>query len=172
MLKSSRTWPSILTMAVVQLKFDQKGKYSYSAIANINQSHKQQLIENHIPITNNNGHLDFRNESQCQRNGGHKKDLITRKNVTKSRSLSCNGSVNGRQNGHHNGNSLSCANSPGKNGKVCLCELEFRDNNRKRSESIKVDNWDYIFKEKAFKDALEPPEDERIAIPKWVKGIS
>jgi hypothetical protein len=170
MLKSSRTWPSILTMAVVQLKFDQKGKYSYSTIANINQSHKQQLIESHISITNNNGHSDFKNESQCQHNGGHKKDLITRKNVGKTRSLSCNGTTaNGRQNGfqhHHNGNSLGCANSPGKNGKVCLCELEFRDNNRKRSESIKVDNWDYIFKEKAFKANLELPDEEKITIPK------
>jgi hypothetical protein len=170
MLKPSRTWPSILTMAVVQLKFDQKGKYSYSTIANINQSHKQQLIENHIPIVNN-GHVDYKSESQYPHNG-HKKDLITRKNASKSRSLSSNGSTaNGRQQNafhhHHNGNSLGCANSsPGKNGKVCLCELEFRDNNRKRSESIKVDNWDYIFKEKAFNEDLDLPQDERNVIPK------
>lgn len=170
MLQSSRTWPSILTMAVVQLKFDQKGKYSYSTIANINQSHKQQLIENHIPITNN-GNSDCKSEPPA--NGGHKRDLITRKNVSKSRSLSST-TLNGRpQNGfqhHHNGNSLSCANSaPGKNGKVCLCELEFRDNrdkNRKRSESIQVDNWDYIFKEKAIQANLELPDDERNAVPK------
>ena len=170
MLSSSRTWPSILTMAVVQLKFDQKGKYSYSAIANINQSHKQQLIENHIAITNNNGHLEHKKESPSQHNGNHKKDLITRKNVGKSRSLSCNGTTaNGRQNGfqhHHNGNSLSCSNSPNKNGKVCLCELKFHDNNRKRSESIKVDNWDFIFKENAFKTNLDVPEEKRNATPK------
>lgn len=167
MLKSSRTWPSILTMAVVQLKFDQKGKYSYSAIANINQSHKQQLIESHIPITNN-GHLDYKSDSQCPHNG-HKKDLITRKNVSKSRSLSSSGATaNGRQNSYHNGNSLGCSSlSPGKNGKVCLCELKFRDNNRKRSESIKVDNWDYIFKEKAFKEEdLEKLDEERNVVPK------
>lgn len=163
MLSSSRTWPSILTMAVVQLKFDQKGKYSYSAIANINQSHKQQLIENHVAITNNNGHLEQKKESQSQHNGSHKKDLITRKNVGKSRSLSSNGST---ANSRQNGNSLSCANSPNNNGKVCLCELKFRDNNRKRSESIKVDNWDYIFKENAFKTNLDVPEENRNATTK------
>lgn len=155
MLSSSRTWPSILTMAVVQLKFDQKGKYSYSAIANINQSHKQQLIENHIPAVNGHSHTDV---EQCLYIGDHKKDLITRKNV-KSRSLSTSG--NGRQqNGFHthNGNPSACSTSPGNNGKVCLCELEFRDN-RKRSESIKVDNWDFIYKEKSFRTNLDHPRD-------------
>jgi hypothetical protein len=163
----SRTWPSFLTMAVVQLKFDQRGKYSYSAIANINQSHKQQLIENHIPISNN-GHVDCKSEPQFPHNG-HKKDLITRKNANKSRSLSSSGpTTNGRQqNGFNNGNSLGCSNSsPGKNGKVCLCELQFHDKNRKRSESIKVDNWDYIYKEKAFKENFELPDEEHNVIPK------
>lgn len=168
MLKSSRTWPSILTMAVVQLKFDQKGKYSYSSIANINQSHKQQLIESQIQFTNS-GHFECKKEPQSPHNG-HKKDLITRKNVSKSRSLSSNGTTsNGKlQAVIHHGNSLNCANSsPGKNGKVCLCELKFRDNNRKRSESIKVDNWDYIFKEKAFQASLDlHHEAENNIIPK------
>lgn len=169
MLKSSRTWPSILTMAVVQLKFDQKGKYSYSTIENINQSHKQPLIENNIAATN--GHLDYSDskiESQCPLNGAHKKDLITRKNV-KSRSFTSNRTTgNGRPPNsfqNHNSNSSNCSTSPSKNGKVCLCELAFRDK-RKRSESIKVDNWDYIYKEKSFRTELDLPDDERNAIPK------
>lgn len=165
MLKSSRTWPSILTMAVVQLKFDQKGKYCYSTIANINQSHKQQLIESHITIAN--GNSGFSSDKRESHNGDHKKDLITRKNV-KSRSLtSSRPTVNCRhQNGFiSNGNSPNCVTSPNLNGKVCLCDLEFRDN-RKRSESIKVDNWDYIYKEKSFRATLNVPEDEQDAIPK------
>lgn len=169
MLKASRTWPSILTMAVVQLKFDQKGKYSYSTIANINQSHKPPLIENHVSIAN--GHSGL-NDNKCDvlcppHNGDHKTEIITRKNVT-SRPFSKNKtSVNGRQqNGLHNHNTNSanpCAVSP--NGKICLCELEYRDN-RKRSESIKVDNWDYIYKEKSFRTNLDLPENERNAISK------
>lgn len=165
MLKSSKTWPSILTMAVVQLKFDQKGKYSYSTIANINQSHKQQLIETY------NGHSglgDSARDASFEHNGDHKKDLITRKNV-KSRSVTTSRpTANGRSlNGFIslNGSSSNCATSPGHNGKVCLCELGFRDN-RKRSESIKVDNWDYIYKEKSFRTNLNVPDDECNAIPK------
>jgi hypothetical protein len=170
MLKSSRTWPSILTMAVVQLKFDQKGKYSYSAIANIDQSHKQQLIESTVTTTNGNlVYGDGRRDIQCPHNSTHKKDLISRKNV-KSRSLTTNQvNVNGRQqNGgshSHNGNPSNCTAPGGKNGKVCLCELEFRDN-RKRSESIKVDNWDYIYKEKAFAAKQDVPEEQKNSIPK------
>lgn len=141
MLKSSRTWPSILTMAVVQLKFDQKGKYSYSTITDINQSHKPQIIENHVS-------RNHKRDVPCPHNGDHKNELITRKNVT-SRPL-----VNRTQ---------LCASS--HNAKVCLCDLEFRDN-RKRSESIKVDNWDYIYKEKSFGANLELPEDQRNGIPK------
>lgn len=154
MLKSSRTWPSILTMAVVQLKFDQRGKYSYSAITDINESHRQHLLES-ATISPPNGHSDdIKRDSNAPHNGGHKKDLITRKNV-KGPTSSCR---------PHNGNCTS----PGKNGKVCLCELEFGDK-RKRSESIKVENWDYIYKEKCFGANLEPPDDERAhAPPKWV----
>lgn len=169
MLKPSKTWPSILTMAVVQLKFDQRGKYSYSTIANINQTHKHQLIENHISTTNgHSAHSDNSQDSHCPVNGYHKKDLITRKNV-KCRSLSSNRTTDNCrvQNGfsHQNGNSSNCATSPGRNEKVCLCELALRDN-RKRSESIKVDNWDYIYKEKAFRASLDVPNDERNSIPK------
>lgn len=143
-------------MAVVQLKFDQRGKYSYSAITDINESHRQHLIENSISPSN--GH-PVRNdgnkrETPTQPNGGHKKDLITRKNAKCVTSSSR----------PHNSNCTS----PGKNGKVCLCELEFGDK-RKRSESIKVENWDYIYKEKCFGANLEPPDDERAhAPPKWV----
>lgn len=167
MLKSSKTWPSILTMAVVQLKFDQKGKYSYSTIANINQSHK--LIEAHISVPNGHSSVgDNKWDATCQHNGDHKKDLITRKNV-KSRSVAANrATANGRpQNGFIsvNGGSTHCATSPGHNGKVCLCELGFRDN-RKRSESIKVDNWDFIYKEKSFRTNVNVSDDNGNATPK------
>lgn len=146
-------------MAVVQLKFDQKGKYSYSTIGNINQAHKQ-LIETHDPVAANGlpSYSDNKRDPQRPHNGDHKKDLITRKNV-KSRSANSGRTPNG------NGTSLSCTASPGKHGKVCLCELEFGDN-RKRSESIKVDNWDYIYKEKSFKAQLDLPNNECHATPK------
>lgn len=147
-------------MAVVQLKFDQKGKYSYSAIANINQSHKQQLIEIHSPITN--GHATYANNNESH-NGEQKNDLIT--NNAKSEVVS---PTNGRQyNGVNHSSSNNCT-SPSKNGKVCLCELKFREK-RKRSESIKVENWDFIYKEKAFRTNIDPPLcDDHNALPKWV----
>lgn len=154
MLKSSRTWPSILTMAVVQLKFDRKGKYSYSTIANINQS---PLIESHVPFAN--GHSELNGDSpQCPLNGSNKTDTKTRKNV-KTRTITTSNSLHANQ----NGNSLSGATSP--NGKVCLCELKFRDK-RSRSESIKVDNWDYIYKEKSFRVNRDQPLDDLNVIPK------
>lgn len=165
MLKSSRTWPSILTMAVVQLKFDQKGNYSYSAIANIDQSPSQQLIESQATTVN--GHLEYaddQRDAQCLPNGGHKKDLITRKNV-KSRSLATSQSVAGNGRVHHHNGKLSTCTASASNGRVCLCELEFRDK-RKRSESIKVDNWDFIYKENPFRENPEVPEDDRKSMPK------
>lgn len=148
-------------MAVVQLRFDQKGKYSYSTIANINQSHKQQLIAHELPsppITTNGESYNANNKrerNQCTHNGIHKKDLITQKNV-KSRSNGA--SVNNcrhtsKHYANHNGHSI--------NHKVCLCELEFRDKiSRQRSESIKVDNWEYIYKEKSPIHHLNAPTNE------------
>lgn len=152
MLKPSRTWPSILTMAVVQLKFDRKGKYSYSTIANINQS---QIIESHVPFANGQSG-PIQDSPQCPLNGASKKEIITRKNV-KTRTITPSNCLHTNQ----NGSSLSGATSP--NGKVCLCDLKFRDG-RSRSESIKVDNWDYIYKEKSFR--LNQPQDELNYIPK------
>lgn len=151
MLKSSRTWPSIITMAVVQLKFDQRGKYSYSTIADINQSHKQQLIED----TGSDLPRDVKPQSLVSHNGDHKTDILTRISV-KSDLVAA---VKGRQsNGIHNGGSINCT-SPSRNGKVCLCELDFHER-RKRSESIKVENWDFIYKERALRASLSPLDQE------------
>lgn len=155
MLKSSRTWPSILTMAVVQLKFDRKGKYSYSTIANINQS---QLIESHAPF-HANGHSVLDSEQpQLPSNGVAKKDSAARKNA-KAKPISANNCL------HTSHTTLSGATSPNQNGKVCLCELKFCDK-RSRSESIKVDNWDYIYKENSFRVNRDQLRDDLNAIPK------
>lgn len=191
MLKPSRTWPYILqkTMAVVQLRFD--GKYAYSTIADINQPH---IIENQISITSErrrrvveggeteeeeeeNSH-DNKQEAECICE--HKKDLHER----------CRSMYNGvsgncrQQNGHHhlslsspmNGHT-NCAPSSPPSIKFCICNFHSANNhhrhhnnnnnsdkNRQRSESIKVENWDFIYRERAFLDVTHT--DHNVAVPK------
>jgi hypothetical protein len=139
MLTSSRTWPNIIqkTMAVVQLRFD--GKYAYSTIANINQ------FQNQISITS----------CDQEGDGGGVRDEL----VEKCGSFATNGSR------HMNGHSLNPPASP-VSSKVCLCELRAQSsstNRAKRSDSIKVDNWDFIYRERQF---LDVPNDERGAVSK------
>lgn len=154
MLTSSRTWPSILqkTMAVVQLRFD--GKYAYSTIANINQLQK---LQNQISITSCDrveDDLDVKNKSlvcEC----GQKCDLQSK---CGSHAMSSR---------HMNGHSVSSskAASPQVN-KVSLYDLTSSagvKSSRKRSESIKVENWDYIYRENPF---LGVPDSERNGVPK------
>jgi hypothetical protein len=160
MLKPSRTWPSILqkTMAVVQLRFD--GKYAYSTIADINKPH---VIENQVSITRRvegaervveevEDFHDNKPEAECICE--HKKDLLER-----CRSAAYNG--NGRQqNGHLGRSSMNgiCNFHSGSNH-----HHGNNDKNRRRSESIKVENWDFIYRERAFLDVS--PAD-RNAVPK------
>ena len=148
MLTSSRTWPSILqkTMAVVQLRFD--GKYAYSTIANINHLQK---LQNQISITSCDqveDDLDVKNKNlvcECD----HKCDLQSKcgSHAMSSRHM----------NGHSRASPVSKASlydrtpSAGTKG------------SRKRSESIKVENWDFIYREKPF---LDVPNDERNGVPK------
>lgn len=154
MLKPSRTWPSIIqkTMAVVQLKFD--GKYAYSTIANINQLQK---LQNQFSITSCDREDDLDEKKKkfmcvCGNNG----DLNGKcgSYAMTSRQTDCS---------HMNGRSL---NSATPNGKVYLRDIPSSSgrNNRKRSESISVDNWEYIYRENPF---LSVPNDgERNAVPK------
>lgn len=74
--------------------------------------------------------------------------------VEKCGSFAANGSR------HMNGHSI---NPPAASpvSKVCLCEL--RENRTKRSDSIKVDNWDFIYRERQF---LDVPNGERGAVSK------
>lgn len=150
MLKSSRTWPSILTMAVVQLKFDQTGKYSYSSIApaaennnnvtdmttnsNNNGITNDELVESCNPPTPNHHYRTDDSHKSCR------KESIMLSN-TRTRSLSSNFSSSTSP--AHNSNGTEGSTKP----KFCLCELEFRENRGKRSHSIKVDNWELIYKE-------------------------
>ncbi|CRL04869.1 CLUMA_CG017922, isoform A, partial [Clunio marinus] len=134
----------------------------YSTIANIHQSHKQQLIDSHIPSTiEYSEYSEDTSDTQCPNNSDHKRDLTSRKNVKSRSSLALKVNDNNcrAHNGFssHNGN-VSNSTSPNRNGKVCLCELEYRDK-RMRSESINVDNWDYIYKEKSFGTNLKIPEE-------------
>lgn len=158
MLTYSRTWPSFLTMAVVQLRLDPKGK-AYSTIATTflndaqNSSLKQQ--PNQLAITNNN---NLKNYHYNQHNSYNKNDLIpiksTKANCCKFRSTTAS---------QHTSSCTTHLNQPinGNNGiaKYCFCELEYREqcDQRNRSESIKVDNWEYIYKEKNLR--REQPED-------------
>lgn len=157
MLKSSRTWPSIIqkTMAVVQLKFD--GKYAYSTIANINQLQK---LQNQISITScdREDDSDEKNEKfQCV--CGHNGDLQTKCGSNAMSSRQTNGNCS-----HMNGRSLNAVTS--SVNKVYLCDIASSagESKRKRSESINVDNWEYIYRENPFLSV--PNGGERNAVPK------
>lgn len=149
MLTSSRTWPSILqkTMAVVQMRFD--GKYAYSTIANINQLQK---LQNQISITST---------EEVEYEEGVGGDTEIKKN------LECECSDLQSKCGSYAMNS-----SRQKNGGYChattasstpVKQVRLYDHNRKRSESIKVENWDYIYRENPF---LNVPEHERHGVPR------
>jgi hypothetical protein len=138
-------------MAVVQLRLDPKGK-AYSTIATtfLNDApgspHKQPPHQ--LAITNNN---NFKNHHYNQHNSYNKKDLIpinsTKANCCKFRSTTAIQHTNGcTKNQQINGNNGMA--------KYCFCELECREAGRNRSESIKVDNWEYIYKEKNLQREL------------------
>jgi hypothetical protein len=153
MLKSSRTWPSIIqkTMAVVQLKFD--GKYAYSTIANINQLQK---LQNQISITSCDREDDSdERKEKCLCACGHNGDL-----KAKCGSYAMTSRQTDNYCSHMNGRSLNAATS--SVNKVYLCDIA--TNNRKRSESIKVDNWEYIYRENPFLSV--PNGGEKSAVPK------
>lgn len=137
-------------MAVVQLKLDAKGR-TYSTIANITTSPTQStqstqpqsnVKQSNNQLASNKYKKDQQNNNTCNQIG-HNADGInamlirvpTVASLNKSRSATV---------------THSCKKPSIKNGtgKMCLCELEFRVDYRKRSESIKVDNWEYIYKEK------------------------
>lgn len=137
MLKSSRTWPSILTMAVVQLKFDQKGKYSYSTIASPSNYNNSNIANNENQDEPNNLEIGGDDDKLCRH------VISTTNSVSgggqQTRSLSSSSTSPA-----HN----SAVNCPSKNNtKICLCELEFRENRTKRSHSINVENWQLIYRE-------------------------
>lgn len=192
MLKPSRTWPTILqkTMAVVQMRFD--GKYAYSTIANINQSQKSQIIENQLSITPVERQIEYDDDNKqhadcmCE----HIKDPDEKcgsftlngcsTTSTSASSITCNGRPynNGHLcHSHMNGQPLNSSVSSPKI-KVCLYDYHNNNNNsssnskssnrvynnRQRSESIKVENWDYIYRERAYLDVPLPAD--RNAIPK------
>lgn len=164
-------------MAVVQLRFD--GKYAYSTIANINQT---QIIENHsrrgLSDANEEEEADNKQEVECICE--HKKDLhgkcrslIVSSTTTNSSMGNSRHSNNGHLcHSHMNGHSLNSATSS-PTIKVCLCSYHTNNNNnnnhtieecRQRSESIKVDNWDYIYRERAYLDVAHV--DHHNAVPK------
>lgn len=167
MLKSSRTWPSIITMAVVQLRLDTKGK-TYSAIANVNQSHKQQFNVNHQSTNgkskSNNSNLNNKKDNHkdlCSNKNGYqcnkKEILIVNGNKTGSNSTilsQTNGQTETSRHNNHNSN-VNQLSPNAINGQVCLCEVHYQNKEkRKRSESIKVDNWEYIYKEKQIRNNI------------------
>jgi hypothetical protein len=170
-------------MAVVQLKFD--GKYAYSTIANINQSHTITTTEVAKKVDSN--QIDSQQDAifdgtkdvfECICNGDNKAESP----ATKCRSHVQHGGSrqhNGHHHSHLNGNSQQSATTTVK---VCMCN-RFHDaqkikhgtnmnsnshvnaeSNRQRSESIKIDNWDYIYRERAH--FLDVTHADRSAVPK------
>lgn len=128
LLKYSQTWPSILTstMAVVQINVDPKGR-PYSTIVEIKQQLKSDQIEHEVKIPEINIVSPF-----------------TSIETTESPFLNGNANNNCRM-----VNRLNIPNG----GKFCYCTNKrgsTTSNNPHflRSESIKVDNWDYIYTER------------------------
>lgn len=154
LLKYSRTWPSILasTMAVVQIRVDPKGR-PYSSI--IASSHN-----------NNNNHI----EQQQQQSPQESESIVIQEEEEKQQQhhaipiiniVSPYTSIETNDTQLCSSHLLNRLHVP-NGGKFCYCSSERRrlmtsnDNNIQhrtrpsflRSESIKVDNWDYIYTER------------------------
>jgi Zn/Cd-binding protein ZinT len=154
MLQPSRTWPTILqkTMAVVQLRFD--GKYAYSTIASIkNPTHKLQTSENQISIASEQ-QVEFDETNQSV------KCAYSYNRGLHAKCRSCSPTRNSRQHNEY----ISYMNKPTSPVKLCFCGHIYCNNrNRKRSESIKVDNWDFIYRER-----LNAKIERTGTVPKYV----
>ena len=147
-------------MAVVQLKLDAKGR-TYSTIANITTSPTQSTQstqpqsnakQSNNQLANNKYKKDQQNNNTCNQNS-HNVDVISAKLIRVPTVASLNKSRSAAV-------THSCKTPSLKNGtgKMCLCELEFRVDYRNRSESIKVDNWEYIYKEKQQQHCEKLPD--------------
>lgn len=146
----------------MQLKFDKKGKYSYSTIANIGESDKPQVFPQPqlTSVLNERSPFKKKLDAQYPHNCDHKEEILARKNLT-SQQLGKT-SMSRRQKNDLNA-TITKPTVTTPTGKICLCELELNGihNNRKRSESLKIDNWDYVYKEKSFRTNSDQPQDEK-----------
>jgi hypothetical protein len=160
LLKSSKTWPSVLTMAFVQLRVDQKGR-TYSAIINspkfikkdnflsnhctptataISTATTNQIVNNNVVIKSQEK-LDgvVKSSSSVEKFLDSATDKVQQQNYTTiiqndDETLSCR--HHHKQHHHHH-----------QQQQHCQAKKPVKDNHW-RTESIKVDNWDYIYREK------------------------
>jgi hypothetical protein len=178
LLTSSKTWPSVLTMAFVQLRVDQKGR-TYSAIINSPTFIKK---DNYVPnggpsatIVGNGVIANGINESAIVKLSA----LEPEKSWSSSEKLpdcdqldklqtNCSTSPNAlndkngkaldddhllyhRHHHHHQQQQQQLGKqqlSKQQKREKSLRQKQLIRDNRFRSASIKVDNWDYIYREK------------------------
>jgi hypothetical protein len=171
LLKSSKTWPSVLTMAFVQLRVDQKGR-TYSAIINSPTFVKK---DNYLPnggpsatIISNGVIANGTNESTTKVKlsapeteksllaiekfpdcNGQDKVLPPNSSATANATNEKNGKDDEHLLCHRHHHQLEKQQlSKQQKREKSLRQKQLIRDNRFRSASIKVDNWDYIYREK------------------------
>lgn len=167
LLKYSKTWPSILaTMAVVQMRVDAKGRPYSSIVEAVDaiddapppvlptfQKHLNKRCEDERPP-----HFEFCGPPSPlpreNRNGHYSRRVIPTINVisphpsTEGVELQPLKPVGSTTTANNSGNGLISGYVP-NGGKFCYCS---RRRPMLRSDSIKIDNWDYIYTEKQLTD--------------------
>nr|XP_029717264.1 uncharacterized protein LOC109421688 [Aedes albopictus] len=135
LLKYSKTWPSILTkMAVVQLSVDSNGRTYSSIVEPACLTGPTNLVESNPNFRVMMGHPQI----VIQTPGETQMPLPDVANVG-------DGLLSGGSGG--NGQCM-CGNGSAGLGGIVRLEEERRYRRPYRSESIKIDNWDYIYTEK------------------------
>lgn len=163
LLKYSRTWPSILasTMAVVQIRVDPKGR-PYSSIISSNNNNNN----NNLNTNNNNVVVEQEHEQQhISTDGGgenemheEEEDAIEEERVVHHHAIPIINIVSPYTSIETNDTQLCSSHLLNRlhvpnGGKFCYCSNERRHRRHLRpsflrSESIKVENWDYIYTER------------------------
>uniref|UniRef100_A0A336KBX9 CSON006638 protein n=1 Tax=Culicoides sonorensis TaxID=179676 RepID=A0A336KBX9_CULSO len=164
LLKYSRTWPSIIasTMAVVQIRVDPKGRpfssIISSTVTNSNINNNNNNVENHQRHA-----VQTPSEQVIEIEPTHQEqiqeDLMQNHAIPVINIVSPYTSIETNDTQLCSSHLLNRLHVP-NGGKFCYCSTErrlFTNSTRPppsylRSESIKVDNWDYIYTERKEKN--------------------
>lgn len=155
LLKYSRTWPSILasTMAVVQIRVDPKGR-PYSSIISSNNNNNTNTNNNNVEQPQQYQESDVVQEERERDDEGQQQQqqLMHHHAIPIINIVSPFTSIETNDTQLCSSHLLNRLHVP-NGGKFCYCSNERRllTTNRPsflRSESIKVDNWDYIYTER------------------------